>query len=128
MSDPINLNTPEISEISMGEYRSIYGINLWSRYGYDEEVKEMLEFVRLIAKADLQDYIIKIYYDSKASLCFIETSLDDFFETKGFEIDQKDFLAADAIRTIALLTITQFQLFNDPVGHQNFILRKLFNI
>jgi len=129
MNQFLRTSAPEItSEISTGEYKTIYDINIWSRYNHDEEIHEMLEFIRLIAKVELQEYIVEVFYDSKSSLCFIETTLDDYFEGKGIEIDSKDFFAADAIRTIALLTITQFQLFNDPVGHQNFILNKLFNI
>lgn len=121
----INLNSNEIVEsLGDGQYETKYGIRIWSRYNHDEELEEMIEFCKLVSKFDFEPYITEVFYDSKASLCIITTSLDDGFDRK--DKSQDSILIEEVIKTCALITITQFQLFG-YIGHQNLYLRKLFH-
>lgn len=107
----VSKNTPEITnQINDGEFETIYGINIWSRYNDDTELYEMLRFCKYINKAGLKEWVDEVFYDSKASLCFIRLV--------GVENDVDCAYEIDAIRTIASLTIEQFEL-NGIVGHKN---------
>ncbi|TCM61877.1 hypothetical protein EC844_12631 [Acinetobacter calcoaceticus] len=112
------IKTPEIvKEISTGEFETIYNINIWSRYDEDRELCEMLQFCKFINNIELASYIDELFYDSKASLCFIKSIELDKDAKAGTELE--------AIRTIALLTISQFQ-FQGVIGHQNpYLSRKI---
>lgn len=118
----------DITLISDDVYKTDSDIEIWSRYNHEEELQNMLDFCRLIKKAGLDNYLLKLFYDSKTSLCFITTTLDEYFENKNLTINHEDYLASEAIYAIALCTIEQFQIFNKAVGHQNAQLRKLFNV
>ncbi|WP_336142437.1 hypothetical protein [Acinetobacter sp. 102] len=113
----------EIEEsLGDGQYETKYGIHIWSRYDYEDELNEMLAFCRLLSKLDLTAYITKIFYDSKSSVCFIDTFLDDSYDK--IDKNQETIVIEEAIKTFALATITQFQLFG-RIGHQNLYLHKL---
>ena len=107
----VNKNTPEITnQINDGEFETIYGINIWSRYNDDTELYEMLRFCKYLNKVGLKEWVDELFYDSKASLCFIRLV--------GIENDENCTYEIDAIRTIASLTIEQFEL-NGVIGHKN---------
>lgn len=112
-----NRKQPEIkSEISKGEFETIYNINIWSRYDDDRELYEMLQFCKFINSIELASYIDELFYDSKANLCVINLIELDSAEA-GTELE--------AIHTTALLTISQFQL-QGVIGHQNpYLSRKI---
>ncbi len=119
MSEMFNeIKTPEIvKKISTGEFETIYNINIWSRYDEDRELYEMLKFCKFINSIELISYIDELFYDTKTNLCFIKLiELDE---------DAKVSTELEAIRTIALLTISQFQ-FLGVIGCQNpYLSRKI---
>lgn len=118
MSEMFNTKTPEITrEISKGEYETIYGVNIWSRYDDDSELAQMLWFCKYLNRTGLTTYIDELFYDSKASLCLIKI-IDDDGEAH-YEID--------AIRVIAQLTIEQFEL-QGVIGHRNPYLSNVLKI
>lgn len=104
--------TPEITKkLSSGEFETIFGINIWSRYDEDRELGEMLWFCKYLNKAGLTSYVDELFYDSKADLCSI----------KLMKLDQEDIKTSyevEAIRIIAQLTIEQFEM-NGVIGHRN---------
>jgi len=104
--------TPEITKkLSSGEFETIFGINIWSRYDEDRELGEMLWFCKYLNKAGLTSYVDELFYDSKADLCSI----------KLMKLDQEDIETSyevEAIRIIAQLTIEQFEM-NGVIGHRN---------
>lgn len=107
----VNKNTPEITnQINDGEFESIYGINIWSRYNDDRELYEMLRFCKYLNKIGMTEWVDELFYDSKANLCYIRFV--------GTESDSECVYEIDAIRTIASLTIEQFEL-NGMIGHRN---------
>lgn len=109
MSSLINKNTPEIkAEISKGDFETIYGINIWSRYDDDAELHQMLQFCKYIKKIGMEEYIQELFYNSKINICSIQTN----FEGEGF------LLELEAIRTMAILTIRQFEI-KGVIGHMN---------
>lgn len=111
MSELVNIALPEITkQISKGEFETIFGINIWSRYDDDTELFQMLQFCKYVNKIGLTDWLDEVFYDSKASICSIKLVDIDENSNCSYEIE--------AIRTMALLTIEQFEL-QGYVGHRN---------
>ncbi|MCH7357439.1 hypothetical protein MMP61_18010 [Acinetobacter sp. NIPH 1958] len=111
MSELVNTALPEITkQISKGEFETIFGINIWSRYDDDTELFQMLQFCKYVNKIGLTDWLDEVFYDSKASICSIKLVDIDENSNCSYEIE--------AIRTMALLTIEQFEL-QGYVGHRN---------
>ena len=107
----VNRLTPEIkNEIKEGEFETIFGINIWSRYNDDRELYEMLRFCKYLNKIGMTEWVDELFYDSKADLCYIR-----FIEN---ESSSECFFEIDAVRIIASLTIEQFEL-NGVLGHRN---------
>ena len=104
--------TPEIqNKISSGEFKTIFNINIWSRYDEDRELAEMLWFCKYLNKAGLTSYVDELFYDSKADLCSIKLiKLEEEEISTSYEME--------AIRVIAQLTIEQFEI-NGVIGHKN---------
>ncbi|WP_048764841.1 hypothetical protein [Acinetobacter sp. 243_ASPC] len=111
MNALVNRHTPEIkNEIREGEFETIFGINIWSRYNDDSELYEMLKFCKYLNKIGMTEWVDELFYDSKASLCYIRLIGTDSDADCSYEID--------AVRIIASLTIEQFEL-NGIIGHKN---------
>ncbi|ENX58192.1 MULTISPECIES: hypothetical protein [Acinetobacter] len=111
MSELVNTTLPEITkQIREGEFETIFGINIWSRYDDDTELYQMLQFCKYVNKIGLTEWVDETFYDSKASLCFIKLIEIDEDSNCSYEID--------AIRTMAALTIEQFEL-EGIIGHRN---------
>lgn len=111
MNALVNRHTPEIkNEIREGEFETIFGINIWSRYNDDSELYEMLKFCKYLNKIGMTEWVDELFYDSKANMCYIRLASN--------ENNSECFYEIDAVRTIASLTIDQFEL-NGVIGHRN---------
>jgi hypothetical protein len=49
-----------------------FGIEISSRYGRAEEIRELLRFADLAAQSKVSHYVKRAFYDSKAPMCSLE--------------------------------------------------------
>lgn len=102
MSDWFGEKSSEIDPCTL----TAFGIEISSRYGKMHELTEMMGFCGECARRKVENYVRKVFYDSKAAIC-------------TFEIDpavREDDAVAAAIFAGASETISQFLWF-DLVQH-----------
>ena len=75
-----------------------FGMEIFSRYGIAHEIAEMMEFAEACAKNEVEHYVTKVFYDSKATICNFEFA--EALADKGY--------AKDLILGAAKDTIGQF--------------------
>lgn len=96
-----------LESLDDGQYTTIYGIKIWSRYDHGRELQEMIDFCRIAADRGLDGYVEDLFYDSKACICFF--TLASHLEQSSVE--------SKALSCIAYLTIGQYDWFG-VIGHK----------
>jgi len=74
-----------------------FGISIGSRYGNASELCQMLMFARECAKAGVSHQVARAFYDSKACICDIDLTDDQYNSSIG-----------DSIKQAAMMTLAQF--------------------
>jgi len=90
----------EKTEQVSGREMTAFGVDISSRHGRANEIKEMLDFMHVIAKNCLENHIASVFYDSGSCCCNI--SLKPEYRTPESDA---------AIRHFAVRTISQIDWF-----------------
>lgn len=110
-----------IKEIGSGEFETMFGFKICTRHNEDDELEQMIKFARYISAIGLAKHISELFYDSNCDVCFISTRNIDTLEC------EESCYVRDAIKFVAALTISQYELF-DIIGHKNWYLANKFKL
>jgi hypothetical protein len=93
-----------------------FGVKILSRYQRASEIREMLDFCEGLARMRLAQYVMRVFYDSGADLCSIE-SVPGFDHRYGGRME--------SIRGVALMTLSQFEC-NGLIEHKTSDVPEVF--